>query len=924
MRIRTAQLPDWVRPGTLALALAASAAAQPPAEPLAVAGHGAAAEFGVEVLGGPHEVEPGAVVTLALRVRHASGAAGGPQILCDVPPGWSVVAAPSTGVLQPGTSQHVLLGLRVPADALHGRSEVKVRAGRSGASWALTVARRPGLAVRAGPPPAVAVSGERLALEWWVQNTGNDSLSVQLSPGRGSLPVSLPDSLHLAPGEAQHVKADLELPAALAEAEVWPVVVEATGRTFGSGETVSSRARTEVRVVPSPAHSRVRAPRTYLATRSVAVSAPAGGGIQTGLAVSVPLRHDSSVVVAGAVRTPQPDNGVTGEPGEATLRVEGPGVRAQLGTGVYRLSPVTAGYVYGLGAQAEATRGAWNAAVVLRRSRLAVVDLGGALGRTVGPVRLDAHALRQLGGPGRAAALRAQTDAAGRLDVEAGLAGRTTLEPTYQLQWALARGPGSFALGTERRGPDHPGADRGSQHRSATGALRLPGRQTLQVGAWEQGFSGPLGPERSRSGVDAGMRHQTGDGRLTTRVGLGIRSKKNIEPNAVLGASGMFGTVGAALRHGAVSVAASVEAGHYADAEDAGAALAGTVSGTWAGRRVRLLATVEGQIGRSLDAHHPRAAWGVRAQGLYRAGRTQLRGTVAWDRYSGASAVPYAAVGESVDGRAAVTVPLGAAASLTADVSAFRVGKTAPLPRLQLGLNVALSGRAPFPLQPDIVSGRIVHAETGAGVAGVLIQLGSDLAVSDSEGRFSFLRPDAGTYDLQLDRLSLGTEFAPAVPLPLRVEVRDGRLPDIEIPVWTRSRLAGEVRTWHVRGGVGAVAADTVAGRPLAGAVVVASQGDVRHRATTDVDGRFALTDLTPGWWDVAVVAGGPAGADLGRQRVLVPPGGEGSAALRVVASPRKVRLQAAPVEPLRVLSRRAPDSGLAADDVDPVPVPPP
>jgi hypothetical protein len=135
-----------------------------------------------------------------------------------------------------------------------------------------------------------------------------------------------------------------------------------------------------------------------------------------------------------------------------------------------------------------------------------------------------------------------------------------------------------------------------------------------------------------------------------------------------------------------------------------------------------------------------------------------------------------------------------------------------------------------------------------------------------------------------VDRLSLGLDRVPDVPMPLRVEVGDGGTARLDVRLARSTRVLGSVRRAPHAGEAGGEA----------GVEVTLSRGTERHRQTTDSRGGFDFPDLAPGQWLLTARHPAlPANHSLAPDslRMELAPGERREVALRVVARARPVRI---------------------------------
>lgn len=89
--------------------------------------------------------------------------------------------------------------------------------------------------------------------------------------------------------------------------------------------------------------------------------------------------------------------------------------------------------------------------------------------------------------------------------------------------------------------------------------------------------------------------------------------------------------------------------------------------------------------------------------------------------------------------------------------------------------------------------GRVFDAATEQGIAGLALNLGDRVAVSDSDGYFAFPSVALGTHQLALGKATALLDKVPAVKLPLTVDIRYGQDNRLEIPLAPATAISGRV-----------------------------------------------------------------------------------------------------------------------------------
>jgi hypothetical protein len=183
-----------------------------------------------------------------------------------------------------------------------------------------------------------------------------------------------------------------------------------------------------------------------------------------------------------------------------------------------------------------------------------------------------------------------------------------------------------------------------------------------------------------------------------------------------------------------------------------------------------------------------------------------------------------------------------------------------------------------------LVTARVFDPATGRGIPGVLVRVADRMAVTDRRGIAGFGGLPAGEHTLRVEP-GAGPERVADRDMPVPVTGGGGER-RVEIALQLAARIEGVV----LRVPPGAPA-DSAA--PMAGVEVeLSGPGGVR-RLRTDAEGRFQASGLRPGTWRVRTADGSlPRHHQLREeQTVLLAPGGEGRAELRVVEKERPVQM---------------------------------
>jgi hypothetical protein len=180
-----------------------------------------------------------------------------------------------------------------------------------------------------------------------------------------------------------------------------------------------------------------------------------------------------------------------------------------------------------------------------------------------------------------------------------------------------------------------------------------------------------------------------------------------------------------------------------------------------------------------------------------------------------------------------------------------------------------------------------------------MIRLGDQLAMTDEEGRFRFARVNEGPHALDVDMNTVPTGRLLRDSIVRTVTVVNGRPTDVQMSLVRGGRLAGRV-LWYddavddssdsaplVR------PARTVLRGPAPNAVVILRSNARSVSVLADAEGAFMADGLVPGKWQVALSPLGIPSTHAGgsMQTVVVAPGGEGHAELRIAPRTRHIHM---------------------------------
>ncbi|NNF59191.1 MAG: hypothetical protein HKN04_13230 [Rhodothermaceae bacterium] len=810
------------------------------------------------------EAEAGGVSTVAFSVFNHADEPRRFRSTVTIPEGWQFVAPPVAFDVPAQGRALRLVSLRVPASAPPGPYAVRFVAQtqiQEQAEATLQVAVRPRYGVRLDllEAPRYAVAGTPIALRFLLASTGNAAARVRLSlratPFEGALDE---EWVVLGAGEAKEVRVTVNTPPDLFTRtsffyRLTADVEQAEASTFVEGQVL---------VIPGTERAQALQPSSPVSLRLTTLGGGASFGPQAEVEAAVPLSADSLHRAEVLLRSPAYGQSSFAEADVYQARYVGPQVEALLGDGIYSLTPLTAPGRFGTGAGATASFGRVEAQAFFRGNRRAFFPQtqGGASVRYDAD-RLGAYTLSATAGSGEAAgaatSLRAEvhTHEALGLDVEVGVAGHEQVAGAISVAAAGKSGETRYQARFDHVGPDHPSYTSGLDSRGVGVSTRL---------AQDLSFTASFRDDRR-------WMRESGATTENSLFSLALSGHRRARQRTLHGSIGIeqaayqqsFGSVRLdreqlLLRLRGGLVIDDLRASAMAEVARVTDQLTGTPMGS---QRLLLemsmqqgtrqgYAQLDVQQGASLYLFQSGRRWVARAGGREQLGRLQL----ALD------------LGGGVDQSSAASYPFGAAwvhvgyalprgMQLRHEVRAqlVRVDRATLNTNYRLTLDVPIAAPSPIRFRSPLLEGRVVDESTGLGVPGVLVHLGDESALTEPDGRFVFPRPATGTHYLHLDRVSLGMERVPAVPMPFLIDVpAEGAIPEIRIPVTRRTQLSGRVRVLDIHG-TGLVADTMEVTRPLM-AVVEATSGSHRVRRLCTRDGRFSFEDLPPGEWTVRLI----------------------------------------------------------------------
>ena len=705
----------------------------------------------------PSVIMPGATVTAALRITNSSAASITVTPRIDVPAEWSVPVGTLPFTLAAGESDSWIVGIRIPARAPAGRYRIALAAqdsaGHSTVRESLTVqvSTVHGLALTLTNRPTYAVSGGSYQAVFLLQNDGNVPTTIRLRATSAlGAPVDLDSArITLAGGASSQVVARV------APRTKSPQALDDVLELYALDRADTTNAASASARVTIVQEANTTEPLHRVASQLRLRAANAAAGVSPYELIGTgTLRDDGDEQLSYVLRGSPGKMAQFGDQDEYRAELRGSNYTARLGDGLYSTSALSSSGQAGFGAGLEVHEGAVNAGAFAQRYRFqlgAPVESGvyasvRAAGMFATP-RFSVNALTRHGGSfagqvlGTGVALHPMELASVDIEV-AGSEGPLGLGTATS-----ARVSGGdrvrYDVGHFGSNDNFAGVSRGSAHDYANLAGRVTDDFQVEaaVGSHRsQGvILGLLSPQYFRS-TTAAMTYRTQFSTEfsslsrtsnfgTTRIdewqhGMLVRAEDNAGPVRVWGSAG-FGAAltGLTGRH------------PYHEFSLGGTARLGLAALTLYGETSKGMSITRGADNVATFGGDARLPIGPTTS-LFATGfqTTMLAGG---DRYA------------QLEGGISQALPTGSVLSL----------------RVRLATNaIDISSRElafleyTMPLQVPVgrsrsagrVRGRVLDQETGRGVAGTLVRLGPQAAITDDEGRVAFAGLPAGEYRLSI------------------------------------------------------------------------------------------------------------------------------------------------------------------------------
>lgn len=848
---------------------------------------------------------PSATISTALRITNgtAAGVALVPSVV--LPAEWSAPVGAMPFALAAGETDSWIVSIRIPARAPAGRYVISLSAKDASArvvvrdSLVVDVTARRGLDLSLTNRPSYSVSGNAFRSTFLLQNRGNVPTTVSLRGTSGLGGVVTLDSSRLSLGAGEAKTVSVAVVTRLKDQEARDEVLELFA-TDMADTSISASASSRVTIVQQ-ANTSEPLHRVASQLRLRAANASAGVSpfelIGSGL-----LRDGGTEQIAFVMRGSAGRSSQFGDQDEYRVEVKGTHYTARAGDALYKVSSLTSSGQSGFGGGLDIREGAFGAGAFVQRFRFhadAPTERGAYVSARgdglFGTPQITVSGLTRVGGinAGNVLSTGATLEPISGTIVELEVAGSNGLQGHGAARTARISGGDRvrYDFGHIDGDDSFAGVTRGQQHDYLNMAVR-PMADLL--------FSAATGAHRSNGanfGVSVPQRLQS-----STLVAE-YRTQYSLEYSDVTRRSDLLSSHVEEYQHGVLAKAEQ----SVGNARFWGGAGAGRASTALGERHVyhELSVGATATAGSNMFTLYGETSTGMSitrgaAHLVTIGGDTRLRiSSGAFLSLNGFSSV----VGDGgdryaqIDGSLTQQLPTGGTVGLRVRLAGVNETGTRQAAFLEFSTPLQMpTGRA---RTPGRVRGRVVDQETGQGVAGTLVRLGPQAAITDDEGRVAFAGLHAGQYRLTIAQQKTQT---PTVFTGDATVVIDStrRVPTtFALAVQRAGSVEGTVHSTTVARTSLENVPDSLADAGPLNAVTLALIG-VRDTvyAATDAKGTFRFPEVSGGAWVLKVVTEASVGArwEPAEIEVSVEPGATRTIEFRQVPRRRAVQMMSGEV----------------------------
>lgn len=809
------------------------------------------------------EIGKGTVVSAGFVVANRSGREQGLSVSLVLPAGWRAVFRETAFRIRAGTEELRLVSFSFPPETEAGSYEVRYRlsdpanASRT-VEALLTVVVIPirQIEVRAIEAPRYIAAGETFTALFEVRNAGNAGGRFLLKTANAhGFPVTVDSAvLVLGPRGSRQVRVRVRTAPALRAKTPTTVVLTAT---LQADSTVQARASVVVDVIPRAISS---GDETFdypvrVAARAAGEDERLGGQIE--VSGQGPLSAVGSDRLEILLRTTDiQSQSSLGLRDEYRVQYASRAGEVRLGDWTYTLSPLTELSRYAFGGGGKVVMGNATAGGFYNESRFyrpGQRQVGGFVryepldGYSLGLQHLDKRDQDQAG-ISSARVLLAPTPGA-MIDLEYGVSNTAGVrDNALAAQFNTRFSWGSFDARVIDAGGKYQGYYRDLSFGSMS--MNLQPIPNVQTEAYFRSERRNRDNDTLLSFVPSEQVIQVGVG-YSNRVSVSYRRtvQEDLRPSPLYGRSEEIARLRIGYPLGGVDLFSDIEAGISTNT---------LLGGTYPFRRYALFAalstagvsstlSLEYSDENSLYTAEELERFSVGLGGSVLLTRsTFLQANVYWSRLTSTTRQEFAMLDLLLQQELSNRHQIQLRVRKNYFVPAIRTSELAYVLQYNLPLAIPLQRTG----SGERLSGVILD-EDGKPVGNALVNVGSTAAISDSRGEFSVLLPP-GRHYLVVDRASIGLDRVTQQPMPIEVDVREGREERVILNVVRGSVISADVRLAAFAEGTDSL----VDVGPQAGVLVEAIKGPELRRRVSDSRGRVEFGELTPGTWRLRLIGG--------------------------------------------------------------------
>jgi hypothetical protein len=319
-------------------------------------------------------IASGEVATMAFGVRNSGQDTTVAEPKLIVPDGWRIVLSPASTVIAPGERDIWLVSVKAPANAAAGDYAIRVQASRQGVAATATqidsvivsIAERHEVAVHPVGALSYVMGGESYTGTFIVKNLGNVAARYDLSARstQGNTPSLVSEVIALAPGQSDTIRAKVLIPTTVSTTVEETLLLSAVDVVVDS---VRGEASLQATVVPSAkAGPTMWTVPTEIALRSGSSAAGVSAFTANGYGK---LTQNSDVMVDFLVRGPTGKTSLFGEQETYHLGLATKRANLSIGDDSYGFSRLLTSGGRGTGIEAHTALKGYDAGAYIQRDR---------------------------------------------------------------------------------------------------------------------------------------------------------------------------------------------------------------------------------------------------------------------------------------------------------------------------------------------------------------------------------------------------------------------------------------------------------------------------------------------------------------------------------------------------------------------------